>query len=117
MSSLGNYQIVLIVLLLLNFIFWILVICWRILLNKNEFRLSSRRPTGNDNRSFTHPNEDVNQTDPQSYPYSVSYNVEEDLPPSYEEALKLPKTTVLPFGQLTVPSHSNTQNNPALRTS
>lgn len=86
---LGNYQIALIVLLLLNFVFWMLIICWRIFLNKSEFR---QPPVQRNRLRRTHYDNPVVTTRDEDLP-SYSNVIQDNAsfyqpPPSYEEVAK-----------------------------
>ncbi|XP_076356254.1 uncharacterized protein LOC143249761 [Tachypleus tridentatus] len=97
-GALHSYQIVLIVILVLNLLFWVFVICWRLFINKYDqsqqrrnrnfplrrqfayrntaFSASSTNTSENDGREPNVPHTDV--------------GFEQNLPPAYEEAIKYP---------------------------
>ncbi|KAI1289318.1 hypothetical protein HDE_08850 [Halotydeus destructor] len=90
-SSLTNYQIVLLLILGLNLLFWLMIICWRLMFIDGISRATRR--IGQSFRSiFSPPSQRANR-DSENGPNARRPSSE--LPPPYEEAIKYPSISSL----------------------
>ncbi|XP_022240623.1 uncharacterized protein LOC111085598 [Limulus polyphemus] len=97
-GSLQSYQIVLIVILVLNLLFWVFVICWRLFMNKHDQSQQRRNRNAPLRRRFAYrntafsaniTNTSENDGREPDFPH-IDVDFEQNLPPAYEEAIKYP---------------------------